>query len=108
MTRRRYFSIACTDRTGDAAVRLRAEHMQAHTDYLMANLDRIIWAGARQEAGEMIGSFYLIVAPDRAAAQGFVDGDPLCKAGLFETVEVSDVRRGIFQPVLALGAEPSQ
>lgn len=104
---RRYFAITCIDRDDPEATAARDTHMQAHTDYLMANLARIVWAGARQDGGDMTGSFYIIVAPSAEAAREFVKGDPFHAAGIFESVDIADVRRGIFQPVLALGAEPA-
>ncbi len=87
-----FFSILCTDKPGPEAAALRAAHLQVHTDYLMDRLDRIVWAGAQQHKTE---------------AQAFADEDPFAVAGLFEAVVVTEVRRGIFQPVLALGADPN-
>ena len=102
-----FFSILCTDKPGPEAAALRAAHLQAHTDYLMERLDRIVWAGAQQHKTVPKGSFYLIVAETEQEAHAFADEDPFAVAGLFEAVVVTEVRRGIFQPVLALGADPN-
>lgn len=96
-----FFAVMCTDKPDMDAVR--EAEMQAHTDYLMSHLDKIIWAGARQREGEAYGSFYLLRAASLADARAFADADPFAIAGVFASIEISDVRRGIFQPVLALG-----
>jgi len=96
-----FFAVMCTDRADAEAVR--EAEMQAHTDYLMSHLDKIVWAGARQRDGEAYGSFYLLRAASEEEARAFADADPFAIAGVFSSVEISDVRRGIFQPVLALG-----
>lgn len=103
-----FFAISCSDKTGLDAATIRAKHLQDHTDYLMARLDRIIWAGAQQVNTNPVGSFYLIAAQSWEEARQFADEDPFCKEGLFDEVSVREVRRGIFQPVLALGADPTK
>lgn len=96
-----FFAVMCTDNADATAVR--DELMQAHTDYLMNHLDKIVWAGARQHAGDACGSFYLLSVATEDDARAFADADPFAIAGVFSAIEISNVRRGIFQPVLALG-----
>ncbi|MFQ6016579.1 MAG: YciI family protein [Kiloniellaceae bacterium] len=100
-----YFVIHCSDKPN--AAKLRTENLHFHVDYLNTQLDKLIWAGARQEddGKTLYGSFFIVSVPDRKAAEAFSEGDPFTKAGLFERVEISNVRRGIFNPELA--AEPT-
>ncbi len=100
-----YFVVFCTDKPNSA--QLRAAQLQAHVAYLNTQLDKLVWAGARQkdDGKTLYGSFFLVNVPDRKAAEAFSAGDPFTEAGLFDRVEISDVRRGVFNPELA--AEPT-
>ena len=100
-----YFVILCTDKPNSA--RLRSAQLQSHVAYLNTHLDKLVWAGARQkdDGNTLYGSFFIVNVPDRKIAEAFSAGDPFTEAGLFERVEISNVRRGIFNPQLA--AEPT-
>jgi uncharacterized protein YciI len=76
---------------------LRARLRPAHLDYLEANLDRLIGAGARLSDDGLtpLGSLYLLATDDRAEAEAFVANDPYAKAGVFGRIEATRWRRGV-------------
>jgi uncharacterized protein YciI len=41
----------------------------------------------------MLGSFFILEVTDRAAAEAHIEGDPYCKAGLFESVVIRPFRK---------------
>lgn len=83
------YSIHCLD-GGDRKM-LRAQHFQAHQDYLRAAKVRLVVAGPLlAEDGETaIGSLFVIAAPDRATAEAFHRDDPFHKAGIWGQVNLS-------------------
>jgi hypothetical protein len=66
----------------------------------------IVLAGAKlSDDGETAGgSAFIINVPDRVAAKAFSDGDPFSKAGLFDSVTITRVRKGLWHPERAEGA----
>jgi uncharacterized protein YciI len=96
-----YFVIHCTDRPDSTA--LRQELLARHRAYLASQSEKIVWAGARTDDADqsMFGSLFIVAVPNRAAAEAFSAGDPFTAGGLFASIEISRVRRGIFHPELA-------
>jgi len=100
-----FFMIQCTDKPD--SVELRQQTLPAHKTYLEGQLNSLVWAGARQrdDGKTVYGSFYLLRVPNRRTAEMFVENEPFYRAGLFEKVELSNVRQGIYQPALAKNQE---
>lgn len=44
------------------------------------------------------------IVPDRASAQEFSNGDPFTRDGVFSSINITRVRKGIWQPDAAEGA----
>ena len=83
-----YFAIVCHDRPGSDLVR--AQNLPKHLRYLKEQGPKLHVGGPLKhpETGSMVGSLYIIDVEDYAAAREFIAGEPLNKAGLFESLEV--------------------
>ena len=95
------WAIYCIDKPNSAA--LRTEHHPRHSAYLKEKDPIIFFTGPLQsdDAGQNIGSLWIIAANSRGEAQAFVDGEAFYRAGVFESVSVRRVRKGHFHPELA-------
>lgn len=81
------------DRPG--ASHVRQENRPAHLEYLKST-DLVSQAGPLlNESGEMVGSLIILDVADLAQAQGWADGDPYARAGLFQTVTLTHWNRVI-------------
>jgi uncharacterized protein YciI len=85
-----YFLITCKDRAG--ALDQRTARRPDHLGYWQGLGDALKLAGPRLAGDNPCGSFFIVDAPDIAAAQAMIDGDPFASDGIFETVEISPVR----------------
>jgi uncharacterized protein YciI len=84
------FALICKDKPG--SLELRLANRPAHLDYL----DRLNEAGKLKFAGPLIGgdgkpfgSLVAVEAESRAGAEDIAANDPYAKAGLFDSVEIS-------------------
>jgi hypothetical protein len=73
---------------------LRLANRAAHLAYIEAT-GVVRMAGPLIEDGAMCGSLIVIEVPDMAAARGWVAGDPYGKAGLFQSVTVTEWKKVI-------------
>ena len=82
------FVIQCLDKPGVAQTR--KAHMAAHRDYTAAAPIGILLSGPlTDDDGEsVIGSFFLVDAPDRGKVRAFQKNDPLFAAGIWESITV--------------------
>jgi uncharacterized protein YciI len=73
---------------------------EEHFAYLKANEDIMVLGGATLADADdtRTGSVLIINVPDRAAAEAFADGEPLRKAGVFESYKITRMRRGQWYP----------
>lgn len=86
------FAIHAVDRAGALPVRL--AHYDAHKAFLSdtaAHGVRIVMSGPlMSDDGEaMIGSLFLVEAPDRAHVQAFNRADPFHSAGIWQSVTIT-------------------
>jgi uncharacterized protein YciI len=85
------FMLFCTDRPGGLETRLATR--PTHLAYLETYRDKILFGGpALDPEGRPCGSLLIIEVADRAEAEGFAEGDPYAKAGLFESTIIRPVR----------------
>ena len=77
------------------AQNIRAENRPAHLDYLNAS-DTVFQAGPllTPEVG-MAGSLIILDVATLQDAQAWAEADPYAKAGLFETVELTEWKKVI-------------
>jgi uncharacterized protein YciI len=85
---------------------LRAELRETHFAYLEKFKGRLVLGGAlleddRADNPIRTGSVLIVNFPSRAAAQDFVDNEPLSKGGLFKTMSLTRMRRGQWNPAVA-------
>jgi len=95
------FSIHCVDRTdaGD----LRAKTRPAHVEFLTSLGKNLILGGPflADDAATPTGSFLLIEAADKAAAEAIAAADPYAQAGLFAATTVKPFRIAFHNPPAA-------
>ncbi|NKB21698.1 MAG: YciI family protein [Alphaproteobacteria bacterium] len=86
----------------DGAAR-RETSREEHFAYLKANEGILVLGGATlaDDNDDRVGSCLIINVPNRAAADAFADGEPLRKAGVFESYTVVRMRRGQWNPAAA-------
>lgn len=84
----------------------REKNLQPHLDYLRSQKKILVLSGATlsDDGNGYQGSLLIVNVGSRAAAQGFVDGDPFQKAGLFTSVTITRMRKGQWNPQAADGA----
>jgi len=77
------------------ALAVRMENRPAHVDYLKST-EHVHLAGPLIDAGGgMCGSMIVLDVPDMATAQDWADNDPYAKAGLFESVSLTEWKKVI-------------
>ncbi|SRR6266852_4520599 len=81
----------------------RAATREAHLAYLEKHEDKVVLAGAMlaEDGTTRLGSVFVINVPDRKAAEAFSASEPFRKAGLFQTVKITRMRRGQWNPEAA-------
>jgi hypothetical protein len=81
------------DKTG--ALDVRMENRPAHVDYLKST-DHVHLAGPLIDAqGGMCGSMIVLDVPDMAMAEAWAASDPYAKAGLFQSVTLTEWKKVI-------------
>jgi uncharacterized protein YciI len=90
------FAVHALDRPG--ALPLRLEHYAAHRSYVEADHlhgVNVVLSGPLQSAdGDlMIGSLFVIAAPDQDTVAAFAGGDPFATAGVWGQVNISRFHR---------------
>lgn len=82
---------------------LRVRTRDAHLAYLDQHKDILVLGGAllADVGDKRLGSVLIINVPTRAAADAFSTNEPFRKAGLFESVSVTRMRRGQWNPLAA-------
>jgi len=88
-----HYAIHALDHAG--AVERRLAHYEAHKAYLGGDLPvRIVVSGPllAEDGATMIGSLFIVEAPDRAAVEAFHAADPFKAAGIWERVAITAFR----------------
>jgi len=95
------FSVHCVDRTDATGVR--AATRPAHLEYLKSLGATLVLAGPflADDGTTPTGSFLLVEAADKAAAEALAAGDPYAKAGLFASVTVQAYKIVFLHPPAA-------
>lgn len=88
-----FVALIAHDKPG--ALTIRQENRPAHLEYLKST-DLVAQAGPLLDAeGGMIGSLIVLDVPDMPAAQNWASNDPYAKAGLFQSVTLTQWNRVI-------------
>ena len=86
------FAVICRDKPGHLEVRV--ANRPAHLDYIKET-GVVEMAGPFLEDGQMCGSLVILECDSLGAAQAWAAGDPYGKAGLFESVTVTEWKKVI-------------
>ena len=86
------FAVICRDKPGHLEVRM--QNRAAHLAYIEST-GIVEMAGPFLEAGQMCGSLIILDAASLDAAQDWVAHDPYGKAGLFDSVTVTEWKKVI-------------
>src|SRR4051794_31039813 len=89
------------DRPDGAAIR--AANRDAHFKYLNEHEDILVLGGAMlaEDGVQRLGSVLIINVKGGEEAERFSTNEPFRKAGLFERVEITRMRRGQWNPAAA-------
>ncbi len=87
-----YFAVICRDKPDSLPLRMATR--EAHLAYASQG-SKVFLGGPLIEDGQMAGSMAILETADLAEAQAWVAADPYSKAGLFETVTISEWKRVI-------------
>jgi uncharacterized protein len=91
------FALICTDKPN--SLNLRMKTRPAHIEFLNSLGSAAKAAGPfLDDKGEMNGTFAIIEAPDRAAAEKIAVRDPYAQAGLFQSTEIRAWRWALKNP----------
>ncbi len=91
------------DRSDGQAADIRARTRDAHLAYLDQHEDILVLGGAllADHGDARLGSVLIINVPSRADADRFSANEPFRKAGLFQSVSITRMRRGQWNPAAA-------
>ena len=94
------FAVIFTDRPQQGA--LRAEHLQAHIDWVAAHQDTVRVAGSLREAPDQVpkGGLWIVEAASAQAVHDLMQTDPFWTCGLRERVEVLHWSKALDRQVL--------
>src|SRR5919202_1724185 len=93
------------DKPGGEAIR--AANREAHFAYLDEHEDILVLGGAMlaDDGVTRVGSVLIINVRSREEAERFSANEPFRRAGLFERVEITRMRRGQWNPAAAPQSE---
>ena len=88
------------DRADGEAIRIRGATREAHLAYLVRNKNIVVLAGGTlaEDGKTRTGSVFIVNVTSREAAEKFSAEEPFRKAGLFQTVKITRMRRGQWHP----------
>lgn len=98
------WAIHCVDKPDTAAIRDR--HLEAHRAHLAASKNILVLAGATQndEGTQATGSLFIVNVGSRAEAKKFSDGDAFTQNGVFQSITITRMRKGQWNPQACEGA----
>lgn len=94
------FAVLFTDKPGQAA--LRAEHLNAHIEWVAQHQDCVLVAGSLRTEPEAVpqGGLWIVEAASRADVQALLQTDPFWTCGLRAGVEILHWSKALEQRVL--------
>ncbi|MER5172058.1 YciI family protein [Thioclava sp. GXIMD2076] len=87
-----FYAVICRDKAGHLQTRL--DNREAHLVY-MKETGIVAQAGPFIENGDMCGSLVILDTDSMDAAQAWVDNEPYGKAGLFDSVSITEWKKVI-------------
>lgn len=94
------FAVLFTDKPGQGA--LRAEHLQAHIDWVAAHRVNVLVAGSLRETPEATprGGLWIVEADSKEGVHTLMQSDPFFTCGLRQSVEVLHWSKALEDKVL--------
>lgn len=93
-----FFLMICHHHRAEGIAALRDSLRPAHRDWVASGGEGVaqVLTGAAlwDEAGEGIGNFGVLAAPDEAAARAFAEGDPFARGGVVARIELTRLADG--------------
>ena len=91
------------DRPNPEAAEIRKRVKDTHLAYLERHKDILVLGGAllADDGVGRLGSTLIVNLPSREAAEAFSASEPFRKAGLFQSVSITRMRRGQWNPAAA-------
>ena len=82
------FAVLFTDKPGQGA--LRAQHLQAHIDWVADHQDQVLVAGSLRHEPQDVprGGLWVVEAASKDAVHALMQSDPFWTCGLRQSVEV--------------------
>lgn len=87
------FLVQGTDHADGSSESKRHEFLEAHLHYVEKNCENYLVCGPKWPPGTdaINGSFFLVQASDEEAARAIVEGDPYVDAGVYASMDVSQI-----------------
>ena len=87
----------------DDGAEIRAANKDKHFAYLDKHEDILVLGGAllADDGVKRLGSCLILNVPSREQAEEFSRNEPFRKAGLFQTIKITRMRRGQWHPEVA-------
>ena len=85
-------ALICIDKAG--ALQTRLDNRSAHLAHIETS-GVVEMAGPFLDNGAMVGSLIILDVADLAAAQAWADADPYAQAGLFQSVQIRELKKVI-------------
>ena len=97
------YSVYCLD--GENTGPLRDQNRMKHREYLNQWKDRIFFSGPLLDDADeniQLGSLFILTVKDRAEAEAYIYNEVFYKAGVFAKVSIVRMRKGRYNPDLAV------
>lgn len=93
------YILYCKDEPAQSA-RIRSQFLSAHLEYLEQHKRVILVGGAMlaEDGKTRIGSTLVLNVPSREQAESFSRNEPFRRAGLYQSVEITRMRRTQWYP----------
>ena len=98
-----FYSIYCLD--GKNTASLRDQNRIKHREYLDQWKDKIFFSGPLLDDDDeniQLGSLFILKVRDMAEAESYIFNEIYYKAGVFEKVSIMKMRKGRYNPDLAV------
>ena len=94
------FAVIFTDKPGQGA--LRADHLQAHIEWVAMHQDTILVAGSLRTEPDAVpkGALWVVEAPTREFVLNLLKSDPFYQCGLREDIQVLHWSKALEKKVL--------
>ena len=97
------YAVYCLD--GENTAQIREKHRKVHREYLDIWNSKLFFSGPLlddKDENIQLGSLFILKVNDRAEAESFIRNETFYNAGVFAKVTVLRMRKGRYNPALAV------